>query len=148
VPWPHLTGPSSGHRAPLPLSISPAWLSGGSARHRVGCRRQEAINKMRPGDGLQLGSTVALELDPESATKAAGPSANQTISFFFVCAFGLGCILSRAVGRGLGTSLRDSRRERGHRNLRIARSPSVPIKLVVFESLCSVQHGTKPLRRH
>ena len=59
---------------------------------------------MRPGDGLQLGSTVTLELDPESTTKAAGPSANQTISFFFVCAFGLG--VSRAVGRELGTHCR------------------------------------------
>ena len=34
---------------------------------RVRCRRQEAVDEMRPGDRLRFGATVALELSPEPA---------------------------------------------------------------------------------
>ena len=35
--------------------------------HRVRCRRQEAVDQVRPRDRLRLGATVAFELGPEPA---------------------------------------------------------------------------------
>src|SRR6202041_1922829 len=38
-------------------------------QHRVRCRRQEAIDEMRPGYRLRLGATVALELRPDASER-------------------------------------------------------------------------------